>query len=77
MDGWVKIYQTENTLTGNVIKAKLHASNIEAEIVNKIDAALLATTEGYLDIYVPEPDAERAIDIIENMEEIDYQAGQE
>ena len=58
-----KVHTTEDRILANIIKAELESNQIEVVIMDKKDSSY--NTFGFLEIYVPDPDYERAAELVE------------
>ncbi|MDX1684335.1 MAG: DUF2007 domain-containing protein [Saprospiraceae bacterium] len=61
---WVKVFDSQESLKISIAKAKLDEHNIENVILNKKDSAYVVI--GLSELYVPEDQARKAIQILEN-----------
>jgi replication initiation and membrane attachment protein DnaB len=64
-EGWVKIYQTNNSYDAEIIKQVMERENIACIVMNKQDSSFFF---GSIEIYVQEDDQEAAKKIIQNPE---------
>jgi hypothetical protein len=51
MEGWSKVYTTQNYTEANILKGMLEENHIQVAILNKLDSNYLSF--GDIEIYVP------------------------
>ena len=72
MGEWVKIIEVADLVKANVINAALHAQNIDTQFISRKDSAF--EFMGAYDIYVQEEAQEQAQSIIDDIDDIDFEA---
>ena len=63
---WIKVFKTVSSFEAQALLGHLQSEGISAVLVNKMDSALLTLVSGSIEIHVPEAEAERAFEIIQN-----------
>jgi hypothetical protein len=61
MNDWVKVYQTSDRISVEMVKLALEKNQIEAVCLNKQDSSYLF---GNIEIYVPKSKFQSAIEIV-------------
>lgn len=75
MENWNKIAVVTDLIRANVINAALHEVNIDTALINKKDSAYVFL--GAYEIYVRKEDTEKALALIDDIEDIEYEADSE